>query len=238
MKIISGRFKGRSIKISKGSSFRPTLSRIREDIFNLLQHNKTLNVNFEDLVFYDLFCGSGSIGLEALSRGAKKVIFNDIDSLNVQLVKDFLDTEYGNFSTDGVWVEADTALTTSGGTENQTLDILGFVTTLSVPKSLLILYVLCGTFLKSATSSPVKFLNSLPNAANILYAPIFPSSPFNLLILKLLFTGLVFGKVDKNDFIFLSFKYLFNIYALALNFDGVSLITVEDLNTLENLIRE
>ena len=43
-----------------------------------------------------------------------------------QLVKDFLDTEYGNFSTDGVWVEADTALTTSGGTENQTLDVLGF----------------------------------------------------------------------------------------------------------------
>jgi len=43
-----------------------------------------------------------------------------------QLVKDFLDTEYGNFSTDGVWVEADTALITSGGTENQTLDILGF----------------------------------------------------------------------------------------------------------------
>tara|TARA_B100001057_G_C22512149_1_gene818355 strand:- start:175 stop:714 length:540 start_codon:yes stop_codon:yes gene_type:complete len=90
MKIISGKFKGRSIKISKGNIFRPTLSRIREDIFNILRHNKFLNVNFEDSVFYDLFCGSGSIGLEALSNGAKKVIFNDIDSLNIQLVKDFL----------------------------------------------------------------------------------------------------------------------------------------------------
>ena len=98
MKIISGRFKGRSIKISKGNSFRPTLSRIREDVFNLLQHNKILNVNFEDSIFYDLFCGSGSIGLEALSRGAKKVIFNDINNLNVQLVKDFLiKTELNNY---------------------------------------------------------------------------------------------------------------------------------------------
>ena len=90
MKIISGKFKGRSIKISKENSFRPTLSRIREDVFNLLQHNKILNINLEDAVFYDLFCGSGSIGLEALSRGAKKVIFNDIDNYNIQLVRDFL----------------------------------------------------------------------------------------------------------------------------------------------------
>ena len=42
------------------------------------------------------------------------------------LVKDFLDTEYGNFSTDGVWVEADSVITTDAGTENQTLDLLGF----------------------------------------------------------------------------------------------------------------
>ena len=98
MKIISGRFKGRSIKISKGNSFRPTLSRIREDIFNLLKHNKIININIEDSIFCDLFCGSGSIGLEALSRGAKKVIFNDIDNLNIRLIKDFLlKTELDNY---------------------------------------------------------------------------------------------------------------------------------------------
>jgi len=98
MKIISGRFKGRSIKISKEDSFRPTLSRIREDVFNLLKHSKILDVNLENSLLYDLFCGSGSIGLEALSRGAKKVIFNDIDNLNVQLVKDFLvKTELDNY---------------------------------------------------------------------------------------------------------------------------------------------
>ncbi len=98
MKIISGRLKGRSIKINKGNSFRPTLSRIREDLFNLLEHSKILNINIKDNVFYDLFCGSGSVGLEALSRGAKKVIFNDIDNLNVQSVKDFLiKTEFDNY---------------------------------------------------------------------------------------------------------------------------------------------
>ena len=98
MKIISGSFKGRPIKISKENSFRPTLSRIREDVFNLLEHNNILNVNFKDSVFYDLFCGSGSIGIEALSRGAKKVIFNDIDNLNIQSVKNFLiKTELDNY---------------------------------------------------------------------------------------------------------------------------------------------
>ena len=42
------------------------------------------------------------------------------------LVKDYLDTEYANFSTDGVWVEADSAITTNVGSESQTLDLLGF----------------------------------------------------------------------------------------------------------------
>ena len=42
------------------------------------------------------------------------------------LVKDFLDTEYANFSTDGVWVEADSAITTNAGSESQSLDLLGF----------------------------------------------------------------------------------------------------------------
>lgn len=42
------------------------------------------------------------------------------------LVKDYLDTEYANFSTDGVWVEADSAITTNVGSESQTVDLLGF----------------------------------------------------------------------------------------------------------------
>ena len=91
MKIISGNFKGRSILINKKDNFRPTLSRIREDLFNIIAHNKDISINLENVTFCDLFCGSGSIGLEALSRGAKKVIFNDINKRNLKIIKRFLD---------------------------------------------------------------------------------------------------------------------------------------------------
>ena len=98
MKVISGKFKGRLIEINSKNNFRPTLSRIREDIFNLLEHNSILNVEIESSIFCDLFCGSGSIGIEALSRGAKKVIFNDIEYSNIELIKMFLQkTQTSNF---------------------------------------------------------------------------------------------------------------------------------------------
>ncbi len=98
MKIISGKLKGRSIPSCKEIRFRPTLSRVREDLFNLINHNKILNIDLNKVVFCDLFCGSGSVGLEALSRGAKKVIFNDIENSNTTLVKNLLiKTELINF---------------------------------------------------------------------------------------------------------------------------------------------
>ncbi len=98
MKIISGKLKGRSIPVCKKNIFRPTLSRVREDLFNLINHNKILNIDLSKVVFCDLFCGSGSVGLEALSRGAKKVIFNDIEILNTSLIRDLLKkTDVNNF---------------------------------------------------------------------------------------------------------------------------------------------
>jgi 16S rRNA (guanine966-N2)-methyltransferase len=98
MKVISGKFKGRLIEINSKNNFRPTLSRIREDLFNLLEHNSKLNVELESAIFCDLFCGSGSIGIEALSRGAKKVIFNDIEYSNIEPIKEFLQkTKTANF---------------------------------------------------------------------------------------------------------------------------------------------
>jgi 16S rRNA (guanine966-N2)-methyltransferase len=98
MKVISGKFKGRLIEINRKNNFRPTLSRIREDLFNLLEHNAKLNVELKSAIFCDLFCGSGSIGIEALSRGAKKVIFNDIEYSNIEPIKEFLQkTKTSNF---------------------------------------------------------------------------------------------------------------------------------------------
>ncbi len=90
MRVISGKYKGRKILVESKSEYRPTLTRIREDIFNLLLHNKDLSIDLSEIIFCDLFAGSGSIGIEALSRGVKKVIFNDIEKNHTDKIEEFL----------------------------------------------------------------------------------------------------------------------------------------------------
>ena len=90
MKIISGKYKGRKILVESKSDYRPTLTRIREDIFNLLLHNNNLNIDLNEVILCDLFAGTGSIGIEALSRGVKKVIFNDIEKKHTNKIEKFL----------------------------------------------------------------------------------------------------------------------------------------------------
>ena len=90
MRVISGKYKGRKIPIESNGNYRPTLTRIREDIFNLLLHNNDLNIDINEIIFCDLFAGTGSIGIEALSRGFKKVIFNDIEKKNTNKIEEFL----------------------------------------------------------------------------------------------------------------------------------------------------
>jgi 16S rRNA (guanine966-N2)-methyltransferase len=71
MRIIGGKYKSRIIKTVKSLETRPVMDRIKESIFNTLVHKYSIdNTNV-----LDLFAGSGSLGLEALSQGAKKVIF-------------------------------------------------------------------------------------------------------------------------------------------------------------------
>lgn len=74
MRIIAGIAKGRVIKTRKGTDTRPTLDRVKESLFGIL------GPYIGDARFLDLFSGSGSIGLEALSRGAKKCIMIEKDS--------------------------------------------------------------------------------------------------------------------------------------------------------------
>ncbi len=90
MKVISGKYKGRKILVESKSDYRPTLTRIREDIFNLLLHNNDLNIDLNEVILCDLFAGTGSIGIEALSRGVKKVIFNDIEKNYTYKIEKFL----------------------------------------------------------------------------------------------------------------------------------------------------
>lgn len=71
MRIISGSARGTKLYTLEGKVTRPTLDRVKESFFNIIQ-NKVV-----DSVFLDLFSGSGAIGLEAASRGAKKTILCD-----------------------------------------------------------------------------------------------------------------------------------------------------------------
>ena len=79
MRIIAGKHKGRILAEFKGKEIRPTADRAKEAIFNILQ-GRIVGCNF-----LDLFSGTGSVGIEALSRGAKSVTLVDIskDSLAV-----------------------------------------------------------------------------------------------------------------------------------------------------------
>jgi 16S rRNA (guanine966-N2)-methyltransferase len=69
MRIISGTSRGRKLVTPKRDSLRPTSDRVKESLFNIL------GGEVEGKVVLDLFAGTGNLGIEALSRGAKRVIF-------------------------------------------------------------------------------------------------------------------------------------------------------------------
>ena len=69
MRIIAGTARSMPLKTIEGKDTRPTTDRIKETLFNILQ------MDVPGSVFLDLFAGSGGIGLEAVSRGAKKAVF-------------------------------------------------------------------------------------------------------------------------------------------------------------------
>ena len=70
MRIISGQFKGRRLQVPTNITARPTTDFAKEGLFNLLNNR----IDFEDIDMLDLFAGTGSIGIEFISRDAKSVI--------------------------------------------------------------------------------------------------------------------------------------------------------------------
>jgi 16S rRNA (guanine966-N2)-methyltransferase len=94
MRIVGGKFKGRSLQGPKGDSTRPTSDRVRESLFNILAHS-IQGFSLEEARVLDLFAGTGALGFEALSRGARfcqfveeavearGVIRNNADALGV-----------------------------------------------------------------------------------------------------------------------------------------------------------
>jgi len=71
MRIVAGRLRGRVVKMPKSDLVRPTTEKVKESLFSYLNHY----IGFEDLKVCDIYAGSGSLGFEALSRGAQEVHF-------------------------------------------------------------------------------------------------------------------------------------------------------------------
>lgn len=81
MQIITGKYRSRKLVGVDADTTRPTLARVKESIFNLIQWN------IENAVVLDLFAGSGAFGAECISRGAKKVYFVDKERKAIDAIK-------------------------------------------------------------------------------------------------------------------------------------------------------
>lgn len=83
MRIISGKFKNKRIFFPKNIKTRPLKDSVRENIFNILEHSKKIDIQIKNSNILDLYSGSGSFGLESLSRYANEVFFveKDLDAL-------------------------------------------------------------------------------------------------------------------------------------------------------------
>jgi 16S rRNA (guanine966-N2)-methyltransferase len=77
MRVVAGRYGGRTLKAPRGQDVRPTADRVREALFSILGP-------LDGLTVLDLFAGTGALGIEALSRGAAACVFVDVDTRPVQ----------------------------------------------------------------------------------------------------------------------------------------------------------
>ena len=75
MRIIAGNFKGKKIFFPEDKKTRPLRDMVKESIFNLIENSNKYDLQIDKSNILDLFSGSGSFGLECMSRGAKKVFF-------------------------------------------------------------------------------------------------------------------------------------------------------------------
>ena len=88
MRIISGEFKGQTLISPDTNEIRPTSDRGKEVIFNTLSSILfTQEKNYKEIDILDIFCGTGSLGIEAISRGGRNIIFIDNSKKAINLTK-------------------------------------------------------------------------------------------------------------------------------------------------------
>jgi 16S rRNA (guanine(966)-N(2))-methyltransferase RsmD len=84
LRVIAGIAKGRRLKMVPGDTTRPIMDRVKEALFSILGRDVL------DAVFLDLFAGTGSVGIEALSRGARQAVFIEMDRIAVRTIQENL----------------------------------------------------------------------------------------------------------------------------------------------------
>ncbi len=85
MRVISGKYRGHSLRSLRGSEIRPTSDRLRETLFNVLTAGNPEALRSS--VWLDLFAGTGAVGIEALSRGAQQVYFVETSAPAAKLIE-------------------------------------------------------------------------------------------------------------------------------------------------------
>lgn len=79
-RVIAGSAKGQRLELVPGDSTRPITDKVKESLFNII------NQNIVDATFLDLFAGTGAVGIEAISRGAKYTLFNEYNRLALKTI--------------------------------------------------------------------------------------------------------------------------------------------------------
>jgi len=87
MRIIAGNFKGKKLFLPKNRLIRPLRDLVKESIFNIIQHSHDFKTPIDNSIVLDLFAGSGSFGIECISRGAKKVYFFEKNFDAIKILK-------------------------------------------------------------------------------------------------------------------------------------------------------
>jgi 16S rRNA (guanine(966)-N(2))-methyltransferase RsmD len=88
MRIIAGQAKGVRLKTVKGLHVRPTADRVKESIFNILENLNLPNHAIDQAKVLDVFAGTGNLGLEALSRGAREVVFVEKSAASLAVIRE------------------------------------------------------------------------------------------------------------------------------------------------------
>ena len=86
MRVISGSLKGKSLNFTRSKITRPLKDSVKENIFNIINHSNLLKIKLDDANILDLYSGTGSFGIECISRGARGVTFVEKDNYAIEIL--------------------------------------------------------------------------------------------------------------------------------------------------------